>query len=256
MAQNLIKGEVSDHSVVMSSFGKDSMVLLDLIRSVEFKLPVLFFREPFFPKKYEFANRVILDNDYVVYDYPPMRTALMKVNGQVEVINFYQVGTENEYIYLPTGISPPQKGEEALCGLDHLLAKPTGTFRFPWDTILIGHKSSDHDPMFGDVKLKMDVARAGPVKLVLPLKDFTDEDIWEYHRVYNLPIHSSRYDSNNGWKEHKDLTSNPDYFPACVRCIDRDEGRTVFCPKLMKRIGNISGAVEYLTVNLPEYIER
>jgi len=240
----------------MSSFGKDSMVLLDLIKSAGFKLPVLFFREPFFPRKYEFANKIILDNDYVVYDYPPLKTALMKGNGQVEVINLYQVGTEREYIYLPTGISQPIKGESFLCGLNDLLAKPTGTFRFPWDTILIGHKSSDHDPMFGEVKLKTDTVRTGPIKLVLPLKDFTDEDIWEYHRLFSLPVHESRYDSTNGWKEHKNLTANPDYFPACVRCIDRDEERTVFCPKVGKRIRNISGAVEYLTVDLPKYIDR
>ena len=52
-AQNLVY-RVLAHAktpAIMSSFGKDSMVMLHLIRSLKRDLPVVFYREPFMPKK-------------------------------------------------------------------------------------------------------------------------------------------------------------------------------------------------------------
>lgn len=253
-AIELIKREKSKHSIVMSSFGKDSMVLLDLVRQAGVKLPILFFKEPFFPEKYKFANEIILENNYTVYDYPPLSTAITKSNDHIEIANFYQVGTVREHIFLPTGIHPPKTGEAFLCGLYDLLDKPTGTFKFPWDTVFIGHKSSDVDPLLGSVKLKTDAIDTGPVRLVLPLKNFTDEDIWAYHLKFNVPIHHERYNKEDGYKEHKDKTFNPDYFPACTLCIDKDETQTVFCPKSRRQIQNISALVNYQSIKLPDYI--
>lgn len=255
-AIELIKEQVSEHSITMSSFGKDSMVLLDLISKAEQKLPILFFREPFFPEKYEFANKIILERGYSVYDYAPLRTAVIKKNGQVEIANFYQVGTEDEYMFLPTGITKPIEGKPFLCGLFDLLNKPTGTYNFPWDTVFIGHKSSDIDPMMGSVDLESDVVDTGPVKLVLPLKDFTDKDIWEYHQRFNLSIHESRYNRAASWKEFEDKSSNPDYFPACMLCIDKDEKNRVLCPKTGKMADNISHLADYVTIDRPKYIKR
>jgi len=51
----------SYNPVILCSFGKDSMVMLYLIRKIKKDIPVLFFKEPFFPKKYSFANEVIMD---------------------------------------------------------------------------------------------------------------------------------------------------------------------------------------------------
>lgn len=255
-AVELIREQVSDHSIVMSSFGKDSMVLLDLVFKADLKLSILFFREPFFPEKYEFANKVILERGYSVYDYAPLRTAIVKKDDQIEIANFYQVGTEDEYMFLPTGIIKPIEGKPFLCGLSDLLNKPTGTYNFPWDTVFIGHKSSDVDPMLGSVELNTSVVDTGPIKLVLPVKDFTDEDIWEYHQRFNLPIHESRYNRKDSWKEFKDKSFNPDYFPACMLCIDSDERERVLCPRLGKMVDSLSYLADYVTIKVPEYIKR
>lgn len=249
-AIEVVQGLPGKNPVVMSSFGKDSMVLLDIVKRSGFKFPLLFMKEPFFPEKYAFANEQILRNRYVVYDYPPLSTAVTKKGPVFEVSNFYQVGTEAEYIFLPTGIIPPGEGDY-LCGLYDLLNKPTGTFRFPWDTVLLGHKSSDKDPMLGDVELTAHVVDAGPVQVAFPIRDFTDEDIWAYHNAYGLPVHSSRY--ANG-AELPDKTFNPDYFPACMACIDRDGPSSVYCPRVGYTIPNISNAVKYVTVQKPSYV--
>lgn len=90
-AEALIKRVLENYNrpVVMSSFGKDSMVMLEILKCMGHKLPVICHRKQFFPEKYEFANRVIQENGYVVYDYPPLSTAVIQGNGEMEIVNYY-----------------------------------------------------------------------------------------------------------------------------------------------------------------------
>lgn len=241
-AISLIKSTISDKSVVLSSFGKDSMVLLDLIKKAGYKLPIVFFKEPFFPEKYIFANQIILKERYTVYDYPPLATGVLKKNGKIEIANFYQLGNQN--MFLPTGVIEP-KDDDYLCGLEDLINKPTGTFEFPWDTIYMGHKSSDVDPLQGPVPLNTSITKIGIGNVVFPIRFFTDEDIWQYHEDNSLPMHSTRY--HNG-KELADKTYNPDYFPICTKCLDIDNEPMVLCPLTGRKIRNTA---EDYTIDLP-----
>jgi len=248
-AKKLIQDQVElyKNPIVMSSFGKDSMVLLDLIKKCNLQLPILFHREPFFPAKYEFANRIILENNYVVYDYAPLNTGFV-VNGEMkEIANFYQV--KDGTCYLPTGVRDWEPSQDYLCGLLDLYGKPRGSFGYPWDLTFIGHKSSDIDPILGKVKL---VARQSG--LVFPLANFTDKDIWEYIEEFQVPYDVRRYDKTNGYKEFKNITFNPDYFPVCTHCMDRDLPNTVFCPKVASFIPNISALINYVEIKLPDYV--
>lgn len=248
--------ERSANPVILSSFGKDSMVLLELFKQLEIKLPILFFREHHFPKKYQFANKIIEDNEYEVYDYPPLYSALSKHEGHVEIANFYQVGTEDQNVFCPTGVRDPLPGEPFLCGLRDIYDKPKGTYEFRWDTVYIGHKSSDHDPILGDVPVNSDLTDTGPFILVFPLRHFTDKDVWEFHKKFNVPINMKRYNEQDGWREFTDLTYNPDCFPACIACIDRDRESEVLCPKAGTKIPNISAGIKYIQLVVPEYMRR
>jgi 3'-phosphoadenosine 5'-phosphosulfate sulfotransferase (PAPS reductase)/FAD synthetase len=108
----------------MCSFGKDSMVLLHLCRSMDFKWPVLFHREPFMPHKYRFANQIIDDWNLTVYDYRPSAVSIMKKGHTMEIVNEYQIGTQT--CVVPTGICSIEGEKEFICGLEDLLCKPTG----------------------------------------------------------------------------------------------------------------------------------
>lgn len=254
-AKNLIERFVVA-PVVLSSFGKDSMVLLDLIKKTNKKYPIIFWKEPFLPKKYSFANKIILDNDYTVYDYPPLETTVTKEGENFEIINYYQIGNNPiETIYLPTGIVSPISSEEYLCGLEDIYNKPKGTFNFPWATIFLGHKNSDIDLILGSVKLKENYFTHNNKTFVYPIKAFTDQDIWEYTEKENLPINSLRYNKDNNWKEFSDYTYNPDYFPVCISCMDKDNKAQVLCPKTNKLIPNISKELVDIRPNLSHYLE-
>lgn len=256
VAKNVIR-TISPHykkPIVMSSFGKDSMVLLHLVEQCGPQLPVLFHREPFFPKKYQFADLIIQQRDYNVYDYPPTGVSISKKGKVMEIINWYSVG--RKFTYLPTGIKEPKPGEPFLCGYEDLYKKPTvPSHSFPWDLVFVGHKSSDVDVLLGEVPLLVDLKKNenGP-DYVYPLRHFTDQDIWDYHTLHNIPINVKRYDPANNFKECEDITFNNDYHPACVRCIDRDNPVMVRCPLIDKEINNISSELSYTEVTRPSYL--
>jgi len=242
----------SNKPAVMSSFGKDSMVVLDLIKKFGKKLPVIFLKEAHHPLKYEFSNQVIAKEGYSVYDYPPLYTAVMKKEGVIEILNLHNAG--DAFIYLPTGIKPPVDNDY-LCGLVDLYLKPKSKFEFPWDLVFNGQKSTDTDPMLGKLELKSSHTTVRTVKVAFPIADFSDADVWEYTERFNLPINEKRYNRRDNWREFEDVTYNPDYFRACTSCIDQDEENRVYCPKSRTMVPNISDSVEYLDPARPEYLK-
>jgi hypothetical protein len=237
--------------VLMCSFGKDSMVLLNLVRDLGYRIPVIFHREPFMPHKYKFANEIIQKWNLTVYDYAPVRTTFCKRQGKMEVLNEYQIGAET--CMVPTGIIEPKPGEEYLCALKDLLYKPVGTFNYPWDLCFIGHKSSDVDPLHGKLEFEIDVKRhLNSAHFAFPIRKWSDDDVWDYLEEFDVPFHKERYENR---QEKADKTENPDYFPACTACIDRDQPQAVHCPKLGRPINNLSNRIPYLEPTF-DYIKK
>jgi hypothetical protein len=229
--------------IAMSSFGKDSMVLLDLLKRLEVKLPILFHREPSSPKKYAFANRIIEEEGYVCHDYPPSLTQIVKSGDDMQIVSHYQVGPK-AFTWFPNRIAPFVDGEPFLCGYRDMYMRPLGTFSYPWDVAFVGHKSSDTDLILGAVPLAVDIRPTeGGCDFAYPLRYFTDADIWKYIERFSVPYNDRRYDPANGYKEYADITYNDDQFRACVRCMDRDQPAAVFCPLMGLEVGNISGSL-------------
>lgn len=238
---------------VMCSFGKDSLVALHLSMRVK-RLPVIFHREPFFPRKYAYANSVIEAWDLDVYDYPPSGTAIQEKDGEVEIVNYYTIGQAT--CALPTGVIHPKEGERFICGLKDLLLKPRGTFAYPWDMVIHGHKSSDVDPFHGAVPLAADIGiNLGSASPVFPIRNWTDDDVWEYIERHDLPIHHDRYEKVMGkWMESPDKTLNPDYLPACTACMRRGGG-PVRCPKFNCEVANVSAQLPWTEPQKMAYME-
>ena len=243
--------------IAMSSFGKDSMVMLDILKSMGLKLPVLFHRQPFEPKKYVLANAVIEQEDYAVYDYPPTFTQIGKQpSGYMEIANRYQIGPKS-FLWLAYVTREPVEGKPFLCGFQDLYNRPFGGFAFPWDVCFIGHKDCDRDPLLGPIPLKADIHRnAQACDYVFPLRNLTDADVWEYIERFAVPYNDKRYDRANGYREFEDITYNNDNFYICTRCLDRDGPKTVHCPKLGEDIVNIGGTLRYAELGLPDYIGK
>ena len=243
--------EQSTNPALMCSFGKDSMVLLHLMRSMGLDLPVIFHRDPWFAHKYTFADRMIREWNLTVWDWQPVYTSLWHGKGIIAFTNHYQIGTtpdgENVTCAVPKNILPPEHGKPFLCGLADLIHRPTGRFDYPWDMVFIGHKSTDQDQIAGRVPLHTDLHRTehGPAA-AFPLRYWTDDDIWDYTERFAVPVQTDRYYRDDlGWDELRDKTANSDYWQACIACIDRRNGPVVDCPKLGRQVRNVSDVVRH-----------
>lgn len=216
---------------VMCSFGKDSLVLLHLVRQ-QVDIPVIFHREPFQHHKYEFANRVMREWDLTVLDYLPIASAVKENEYGFEIQKFYQIGARRSVI--PIRLAPPEPGERIICGLTDIYEGPKGNIIYPFDLVFSGHKSSDVDFIHGAIPLAADVARnTDCASSVFALREFTDEDVWAYTELHDLPIHRERYEKVDGhWQEKADRRSNPDYVSGCMACMSQKSPGVVPCPKL------------------------
>jgi phosphoadenosine phosphosulfate reductase family protein len=249
-AQALIEKRLpNSNPVICCSFGKDSMVMLDLLMRMGRKLPVIYWkREHHFPKKNRFANEMIEKYDLEVYDYPPEYTKMIRKGERIEVVNFFSVGKYT--IEVPSGIVPYKEGEKYLCGFLDMYMKPVGRFNFPWDTMLIGHKDSDVDPLRGAVPLSVDEYKhdENSPTFVFPIRHFTDEDIWGYTARFGVPQDENRY-----FGDEEDVDYNNDYYPACTACMNPDNPETVFCPKVETMVPNVSSRIVWTEDIRPAY---
>lgn len=239
------------------SSGKDSMALLHFLRSEGLAFPVIQFRDPQFPARYDFANRIIRDWQLTVHSWPPLTSAIAKRNGHLSIIHRYQLAP-GKLLDLPVDLI--EDGESQACGLQDVLFRPKGTFTSPWDAFFHGARSADADALLGAMPLQADIVQnVGAPACVFPLRNWSDELLWQYLERYEVPYQQDRYEKVDGqWRERADKTGNPDYLPGCTRCLDPDGPAKVPCPKLGIEVNNISKQLPRIESAqlLPDYIER
>lgn len=244
---------------LMCSFGKDSMVLLHILRAEGICLPVVFHRDPWWPAKYHFADGIIAAYDLEVHDYPPYAVTLWEGKEIMAFTNHYQTGPlPGGTLKLPKNILPPEPGKRFLCGLHDVLRRPTGNYAYPFDCVLIGHKSSDQDQIAGKIPLTCDIKQNGGIgpDAAFPLRHWTDADIWDYTDRFSVPQQADRYDVANRC-EYPDKRANSDYAHVCIACLDRrNPSRSVHCPRLGCEVDNISAAAPYDTAQMPYFGEE
>ena len=232
---------------VLWSGGKDSMVLLHILRQLTPPMPVICWREPWLPYKQRFANKIIDDWNLNVWDWHPASVSLVKGNGRIDVLNAYQMGLQGATLTLARGIEKGSKEERPLCGRDTFMSRPVAPFVPPWDVCFHGHKSCDIDACSGPVPLEVDIMDTpGMMACVFPLRHWTDEEVFEYIEDEEVPYDKKRYAKVGGeWQVLPYQRENPDYYPACMRCLDPDEGAFVHCPKYNRQINNVSDRVKW-----------
>lgn len=261
----IIAAQLRTHArpVVLSSFGKDSLVLLDLIYQVR-RIPVLTFLQAAqqFPDKYAFAMQMIAENHLNCSTLPPQWSTHVQDGEYFEIFKCFGSKTTGPLL-MATGCRPRLPGEEPfLCALEEVSERPNPDLRYDYDLTFIGAKSSDDVKLAERSTMTTPVSPSGSTTLCFPLWHWTDEDIWAYIKDVGLPYDRARYD------DQREQT-NPDQFPTCWNCLDtRKIGKQVFCPSMGSMIPNraqsktwhtenklrILGSVEYLdmSVRLPD----
>lgn len=256
---------------VLTSFGKDSMVLLHLARAAAARLGApmpdcICLTEPMEAGKYAWGQRVAEKWDLRVYDWQPSLTAMQQEGDEFEVQNYYTFGRPGGTITCPTGIvpmpadCPPDQWRKYLCAFDDLYCKvlaPVDGIRGPWTHFLVGHRGDDADPIYGgDAGTRIDWRIVpGVGEFVFPLREWSEADIWDATELYGIPVNRARYKGRA--QDMDDLGANPDYFHACTRCLDRrpEAPHFVECPRRGgARIENVAAKVRWADQTKPSYM--
>jgi 3'-phosphoadenosine 5'-phosphosulfate sulfotransferase (PAPS reductase)/FAD synthetase len=247
--------DMAKKPVVMVSFGKDSMVMLHLIRSIRKDIDIIYITPPQFPKKQEFANKIIEDWNLKVYrDIPPVRVGVMYGEEKVEILNEYAIGEQT--IAIPIGrVEPNFSTDEWVCGRDEYLDRHLGYYNYPWDVSFIGHKGSDTDDVLGSVNIDISIKEIpNSSTFVYPLTEWNDTDVWDYIHSNNVPYAEKRYDKDG--TEYLDKTYNSDRYPYCNKCFHFNNKNCVECPKTKTVIPSIWNEVNKFDVKKQlEYIK-
>lgn len=222
-------------------------------------VPVIQYREPAFRERYVYSDKLIKDWNLEVYDYLPSKYSIsdgpnLDGNGGVrfDLLKYYQWG--QNCMVLSLGTERPVGDEKFICGLDYL-ARPKGGIDWPWQAVWIGTKNCDTDLIKGDVPLSMDIryVDGAPISLYI-MRDWTDDDIWEYLEEAGVTPDLDRYEKVDGkWGNKKDKSKNADFIPTCLNCIDRhSKDKFAWCPKLQATITNMSDMAPYEDIVIPD----
>jgi 3'-phosphoadenosine 5'-phosphosulfate sulfotransferase (PAPS reductase)/FAD synthetase len=229
----------SSAPVVCWSGGKDSQMLLFLVRQITKELPIAYFQLAEDARKDAWIHEMSNVWDLRLHIMQPCARDLAANGSHVEVLHFFQIGE----ILLHVGMqsSAVQKSNMICAVKQHLSA--TSDDKMDADLIFHGHKSSDTDTMYGPVRLKSDSFRWGNTELCYPLRDWTDADIWAASEYLNVPQNYRRYDRTTKQKLPSDAFNN-DYYPLCSNCIQPGQTtKTVACPKV--------GTIDYVADQFP-----
>ena len=229
--------EVSGSPVVLSSFGKDSLVMLSLLKRVSGKIPdVVFWMDGQPMHKYLHAFQTAAAMNVNLFTYPPSGSDYIQTDGHFDVINWYYIDGQ-AWIWMTIGARQYKDGEQQyLCAVKDLLWLPKiDRYSFPWDVIFLGMKSTDDIHVTKQHEIKNAAVPFGEKFLIYPLHNWTDDDVWDYVNRHNLPVQEGRYRNNpsgrSGTAEND--RDNPDVAPACYACLDyNNEGQEVFCPRV------------------------
>lgn len=225
---SLIDDQLSkcERPALACSFGKDSMVMLYLVRQFRPDIPVLYFKGLPHPTKHLFAARISRELALDIRLPEPKYKDLIAKDGKVELIEVYEVAP-GRLVYFPIEPEPDYvPGPGYACAVDKFM---TATIPAPmsFDALFVGHRGDDIDPTFGKVPLVSSVFEAEGFRTIYPIKDWTEADIWEFSREVGIPQNEARYAG--------DMRANNDYHEMCVNCLKKT-GADAYCPKAGRRI--------------------
>ena len=146
------------------SFGKDSLLLLHLAREAGFTGAIYYFGE----ELTETGKKMVIEDDLTVFSWPASDRYLIPNGNELALVDEYLVGTT-----LVPSISRVVKGNDCSHGEFQQFLKP---FHYPHDITLTGYKQGETCEAIGiSFDREIDI---GTTKLVAPLFDWTDDDVF------------------------------------------------------------------------------
>jgi 3'-phosphoadenosine 5'-phosphosulfate sulfotransferase (PAPS reductase)/FAD synthetase len=182
----------TSHSpAVLCSFGKDSLLLLDLAREHRPDIPVIWFRTG---QDERFARQVIRDWQLTAYSWAPADIYLLTDGERRTLVHEYGVGAGRFPVLTDLAGDGP-------CAADKFAAR-RWTTNLPFDTLLIGYKDCDEHWVKGGSRLFTDDVHFDQAKVVAPLRHLTDDAVRSAIIDRRIPFEPT-----------------PDELAVCTHCI-------------------------------------
>jgi len=105
-----------------------------------------------------------------------------------------------------------------------------------YDLALMGQRDDDTDPAYGPVPVGLDELTVGGVRVLFPIRQWTNADVWTVTRQYGIPQNWRRYDKATGEKLTNSTWDN-DRYHLCTTCLEPGQDvDLVECPRNGKAI--------------------
>jgi hypothetical protein len=220
---------------LLVSWGKDSMVLVHRLwamgRDTLDRWLLLHCADPQAPHKLRHVPGVIREYGLVVHNLMPAARLIHETeDGRLNTVARYRL-EEDVVLAVPRDVDEPGPdpvpGQAVLCLRDDWVSgQPAAIHQLGADAYVIGHKDTDVDPVLGPIPLHSDqIDMGGGRPCHFPLRYWSDDDVWAYTALHDLPTDARYRHSSN-------LSINPDWQQACGACLKRDAPHPVVaCPR-------------------------
>lgn len=210
----------AESPAVLTSFGKDSALLLRLAREVRPDIVAVWFRAGLLPEQERFAKSRILAKDLEVWSWQPSDVYVLP-NGEGLTLVREQAFGEQRFPVL----ADVEDGEG--CVFDFPKERTPALYPH-FDRLLIGYKDTDsHEVLGGTGFCPEDGWQLGRARVFAPLRHLSDADVWAAIKALGVEYDEERYDRGG---------ADPDTYRACSECLKEGGSATVFCPKAGERI--------------------
>lgn len=204
--------EKAKNPVVLSSWGKDSLLLLYSLSRMDRNLPVVWFGGKLSIR----GKRVIQELGLSVYSWPAIDRYLIPNGNGLSLVSEYMIG--NRRMPSITDIEVNENGLDLQSAKRIATELQTTAFPFPWDIVLWGYKQCDQHPLLA-TEFEQEI-QFGTTRLISPLYDLTDEEV-----LAALDELSVDYDPNFS----DDIQIRPEVFAAIESMEwDRDHSLSTF----------------------------
>lgn len=149
--------------VILCSFGKDSVLVLDMARAIRPDVDVLWFRD----ERDEEAEKIIAELGLTVYSYLPSTRSVVPNGEGLSLINFLDFGGGT---LLPQIVDLEDSNR---CVGELKSGKP---FAYDWDVSLTGWKESDNHPL--KYSHFEEGERIGNTRFYAPIRHLSDDEVY------------------------------------------------------------------------------